>query len=106
MSYSSHAPINPGPSTYPPMPASNGARSNDYAYNDAESQSQGASTRKHRRTGDGGSRPGLSSSQSWDLFAGVRKGYQDFDTANASEQHLAFADGDVPKTAVRCIVPD
>ncbi|KZV69518.1 hypothetical protein PENSPDRAFT_676041 [Peniophora sp. CONT] len=84
------------------MPAASGARSNDYAYNDAESQSQsqGTSTRKHRRTGDGASRPGLSSSQSWDLFAGVRRGYQDFDSANASEQHLAFADGDVPKTAL------
>lgn len=31
----------------------------------------------------------------------MRRGYQDFDSANASEQHLAFADGDVPKTAVR-----
>ena len=41
---------------------------------------------------------------SWDLFAGVRKferGYEQFDTRNASESHLRFADGDVPKTKVR-----
>ena len=40
---------------------------------------------------------------SWDLLAGVRKGYEQFDSANASESHLAFADGDVPKNKVCCL---
>ena len=40
---------------------------------------------------------------SWDLLAGVRKfeqGYERFDSRNASEAHLQFADGDVPKNKV------
>ncbi|KAI0769601.1 Mechanosensitive ion channel-domain-containing protein [Trametes elegans] len=49
----------------------------------------------------GGSRPRpVSRNGSWDLLAGMRKfetGYEQFDSANASESHLAFADGDVPK---------
>ncbi|KAI0717187.1 hypothetical protein C8T65DRAFT_572201 [Cerioporus squamosus] len=42
---------------------------------------------------------------SWDLLAGMRKfeqGYEQFDSRNASESHLAFADGDIPKNKV-CI---
>jgi hypothetical protein len=38
---------------------------------------------------------------SWDLLSGIKNfehSYQEFDPArNASESHLAFADGDVPK---------
>lgn len=44
-----------------------------------------------------------SSTSSWDLLSGVRKfehGYTEFDSRNASESHLAFADGDVPKNKV------
>ncbi|KAJ3575123.1 hypothetical protein NP233_g1300 [Leucocoprinus birnbaumii] len=39
-------------------------------------------------------------SGSWDVLSGVKKfehSYQEFDPRNASEAHLAFADGDVPK---------
>lgn len=46
----------------------------------------------------------MSRNGSWDLFAGVRKfeqGYEQFDTRNASESHLRFADGDLPKNKVR-----
>nr|VWO97655.1 C6 zinc finger protein [Ganoderma boninense] len=42
----------------------------------------------------------MSRNGSWDLFAGVKKferGYEQFDTRNASESHLRFADGDIPK---------
>ena len=41
---------------------------------------------------------------SWDLLAGLRKfehSYEEFDTRNASQTHLAFADGDMPKNSVR-----
>ncbi|KAI9432615.1 hypothetical protein F5148DRAFT_990343, partial [Russula earlei] len=40
---------------------------------------------------------------SWDLLGGARKigqAYEQFDPRNASEQHLAFADGDLPTTNV------
>lgn len=41
---------------------------------------------------------------SWDLLAGIRKfehSYEEFKPSNASESHLAFAEGDVPKNRVR-----
>ncbi|KAI0280986.1 Mechanosensitive ion channel-domain-containing protein [Russula aff. rugulosa BPL654] len=40
-------------------------------------------------------------SSSWDLLGGARKineAYEHFDSRNASEQHLVFADGDLPNT--------
>jgi hypothetical protein len=48
-------------------------------------------------------------SSSWDLLSGVKKfeqDYQGFDTRNASEAHLVFADGDVPnnKVSIRCLL--
>ena len=42
-------------------------------------------------------------SSSWDLLAGLRKEAEGFDTRNASESHLQFAQGDMPNTKVRCI---
>ena len=42
-------------------------------------------------------------SGSWDMLAGIRKiehSYDQFDTRNASEAHLVFADGDVPNNRV------
>lgn len=50
-----------------------------------------------------GSRGHLRKSPSWDLLSGYRKfehSYEEFDTRNASQKHLVFADGDVPNTAV------
>lgn len=41
---------------------------------------------------------------SWDMLGGARKigqAYEQFDSRNASEQHLAFADGDLPNSKVR-----
>ena len=41
--------------------------------------------------------------QSWDLLGGARKlgqAYERFDPRNTSEEHLAFADGDLPKSKV------
>ncbi|ETW80431.1 Mechanosensitive ion channel [Heterobasidion irregulare TC 32-1] len=52
----------------------------------------------HRFDDDSGSRS--SRSGSWDLLAGVRKfehSYDRFDSRNANETHLAFAEGDLPK---------
>lgn len=44
-----------------------------------------------------------SGGSSWDLLAGIRKfehSYEEFDTRNASEAHLAFAEGDIPSNGV------
>jgi len=42
-------------------------------------------------------------SSSWDMLGGARKineAYEQFDPRNASEQHLVFADGDLPNSKV------
>ncbi|KAI0633263.1 Mechanosensitive ion channel-domain-containing protein [Trametes polyzona] len=51
-------------------------------------------------SGEFGHTHGGSRSGSWDLLAGMRKfehGYEQFDSRNASQAHLQFADGDQPK---------
>ncbi|KAI0356297.1 hypothetical protein OH77DRAFT_1401686 [Trametes cingulata] len=53
-----------------------------------------------RDSGEFGTSHRNSRNGSWDLLAGMRKfeqGYEQFDSRNASQSHLAFADGDVPK---------
>jgi len=45
-------------------------------------------------------RPTSSRSSSWDLLSGIKKfehSYEGFDTRNATEAHLVYADGDLPK---------
>lgn len=55
-------------------------------------------------------RPGNHRISSWDMLNGIKKfehSYEEFDTRNASENHLVFADGDVPTNKVRvclCLV--
>ena len=54
-------------------------------------------------SGSPGESTDMSRNQSWDLLAGVRKfeqGYERCDSRNASEAHLQFADGDLPKNGV------
>lgn len=46
----------------------------------------------------------LPRNSSWDLLAGIRNDYEEFDTRKASEAHLAFAQGDVPDNQVRAQV--
>lgn len=44
---------------------------------------------------------------SWDLLAGIKKfehSYEEFDARNASESHLVYADGDIPRNKV-CSFP-
>jgi hypothetical protein len=45
--------------------------------------------------------------QSWDLLGGARKlgqSYERFDPRNPSEDHLAFADGDLPKSKASVVL--
>ena len=47
------------------------------------------------------SRPGLGSrNSSWDLLKRFEHSYEEFDSRNASENHLAFAEGDMPQNKV------
>ncbi|KAL0576656.1 hypothetical protein V5O48_005316 [Marasmius crinis-equi] len=45
-------------------------------------------------------RPGNSRNASWDLLKRFENSYEEFDSRNASENHLAFADGDMPQNKV------
>lgn len=45
-----------------------------------------------------------SRTSSWDLLGGIKKmeqSYEQFDSRNASQSHLVYADGDMPKNKVR-----
>jgi small-conductance mechanosensitive channel len=56
----------------------------------------------HGGTG-AGDRPGFKRNQSWDLLSGLNRiqhSYEEFDSRHASEAHLAFADGDIPKDRI------
>ena len=73
------------------------------ADSDVEATKDGRSYSQMPTPNPSGSRGHLNKSPSWDLLAGYRKfehSYEEFDTRNASEKHLVFADGDVPNTAV------
>jgi len=62
---------------------------------------------KGQVSGDVSGRPTNSRNSSWDVFSGLKRfeqGYEQFDTRNASEAHLQFADGDVPNGKVRISV--
>lgn len=61
-------------------------------YFDSHSQNQHNSQQQHNPR-----------SSSWDVLGGARKfneAYEQFDPRNASEQHLVFADGDLPNSKV------
>jgi hypothetical protein len=61
-------------------------------YFDSHSQNQHQQQQHHNPRGS-----------SWDLLGGARKlneAYEQFDPRNASEQHLVFADGDLPNSKV------
>ncbi|KAG8747158.1 hypothetical protein FRC10_002207 [Ceratobasidium sp. 414] len=45
-------------------------------------------------------RPGHPRNPSWDLLAGIGRDIEGFDTRNASQAHLQFAEGDMPKNGL------
>ena len=71
---------------------------------DVEANKEGSGLYSEMPTPDpSGVRGHTGKSPSWDLLAGYRKfehSYEEFDTRNASEKHLVFADGDVPNSTV------
>lgn len=95
--------VNPGMASMPtpstaanPMPNDGLPLRNDYfagAVRPPNSQSTTDSTGKTHHAG----------SSSWDLLGNIRKlehSYEEFDTRNASEGYLRFAQGDVPNNKV------
>lgn len=66
-----------------------------YSDSHPQSQSQSQSQRRHSAR-----------NSSWDLLGGARKlghAYEQFDSRHASQDHLAFADGDLPNSKVSAI---
>ena len=116
MSIDSAAPLhqrsNPVDTGYPPVsnPSSTGLtpvheRHVQFSHTDldVEANKEGSTFSEMPTPDPSGGRGHISKSPSWDLLAGYRKfehSYEEFDTRNASEKHLVFADGDVPNTAV------
>lgn len=81
--------------------------------NHARSQNYDAERNQYNPPGKGPSmpepmqRPGNTRNSSWDLLNGIKNfehGYEEFDSRNASERHLVFAAGDVPKNKVRACI--
>jgi hypothetical protein len=115
MSLHSNAPLAqhaaPSAGTYPPPPMPT-HRAVDFAekpmkdYDPERGQSSGSLPRSGRSTPGGNRSAHVPRNSSWDLLAGVRQfesDFEHFDTRNASEAHLAFAEGDVPDNKVRNI---
>ncbi|CCM01460.1 uncharacterized protein FIBRA_03513 [Fibroporia radiculosa] len=75
-------------------------RSRDYAAHDQEPAPAYPGTHRRNETAD--YHPANNRS-SWDLLGGIRRlehSYVEFDPRRASEAHLVFAEGDLPKNAV------
>lgn len=106
VSMHSSAPLNPNPqdgSTYPPPPLPSSSAHGHVQFTQEMPAPQpvrpGFPQVSSSSTGGHTAR-----NPSWDVLGGYRKfesSYEAFDSRNASEAHLAFADGDVPKNAVR-----
>lgn len=96
LSYTSHLPLNRNPAQSAPQ------------HGDSPSQTQddreGYSSKVNFDSNSQSQRPQHNSrNSSWDLLGGARKfgqAYEHFDPRNASEDHLVFADGDLPNSKV------
>ena len=101
LSLHSNTPLAPQ-QTYQHMPPMPGTHSTDSAVI-TKDFSSGSTPARPYGAGTDSTRP----NSSWDLLAGIRKfehEYSEFDTRNATQPHLRFADGDVPKNKVCCSV--
>jgi hypothetical protein len=108
MSMHSSTPLNPNPqagSTYPPPPLPSTSSHGQVHVQFPQETPGPQPTRPGFPQVSSSSTSGHTSrNPSWDVLGGYRKfesSYEAFDSRNASEAHLAFADGDTPKNAVR-----
>lgn len=104
MSTHSGTPLNQPPEIYPPppLPSSHVQFPQEAPIYPEQPKRPGFPHTSSGSTTGGGHN---SRNASWDMLGnGYRKfehSYETFDTRNASEAHLAFADGDTPKNGVR-----
>lgn len=90
------------PTSYPPGPSVPDQKNIDLS---GIPTSYDAERAERRKTQGNKSHNGRTSS--WDILSGVRKieqSYEEFDSRNASQAHLIYADGDTPKNKVRLIL--
>lgn len=96
LSYTSHIPLNdrnPAQSTTSLHPQHSDDPSQTLVAREGQVPQQVYSQKQHQKQHP--------RSSSWDLLGGARKineAYEQFDPRNASEQHLVFADGDIPNS--------
>ena len=91
----------PTPTSYPPGPSIPDQQNIDISGIPTSYDAERAERRKTQ-----GSKSHNGRTSSWDILSGVRKieqSYEEFDSRNASQAHLIYADGDIPKNKVRLI---
>ncbi|ELU42471.1 serine/threonine protein kinase [Rhizoctonia solani AG-1 IA] len=92
--------VEPSPSylpRYPPNRQDSYADSNHSAGASAAGTGPGGFVRLKDRENEKSTRPHHPRNQSWDFLSGITKDIDGFDTRNASQAHLQFAEGDIPK---------
>ncbi|KAN0130831.1 hypothetical protein V8E53_011357 [Lactarius tabidus] len=109
LSYHTSTPLNriPAQSLPPQHGVSLGGPANA-TEQDSPSSYEGHPSQAHTEPHPQGRTHPAGRNQSWDLLGGARKlgqSYERFDSRNPSEDHLAFADGDLPKSKVFALLP-
>jgi len=103
LSYTSHMPLNknnPAQSTTS-LPAQHSASINDLSQ--PQDDREGLPPQVYYDSHPQSKHTPSTRNSSWDMLGGARKigqAYEQFDSRNASEQHLAFAEGDLPNSKV------
>ncbi|KAF8608825.1 hypothetical protein BDV93DRAFT_518874 [Ceratobasidium sp. AG-I] len=85
---------------YPPLKQDSYADSNHSAGASGAGSGPGGFVRLKDRENEKPQRPGHPRNQSWDFLSGIGKDIDGFDSRNASQAHLQFAEGDIPKNRV------
>ncbi|CAE6471545.1 unnamed protein product [Rhizoctonia solani] len=92
--------VEPSPSyfpRYPPNRQDSYADSNHSAGASGVGAGPGGFVRLKDRDDEKPTRPHHPRNQSWDFLSGITKDIDGYDTRNASQAHLQFAEGDIPK---------
>lgn len=109
LSYHPSTPLNKNPEqSLPPQHGVSMDTSANANEQDSPSLYEGLPPQAHTEPHPQGRTHPAGRNQSWDLLGGARKlgqSYERFDPRNPSEEHLAFADGDLPKSKASLVLP-